>query len=137
MMVQRRRYQHDGFFASASGYVGEVTPQQLENSNGRYRPGDIVGKAGLERQYNDTLEGTDGMRRVIVNSVGKMMRTLDDIEAVPGKPIQLTIDSDLQSIAEADLVGREGAVIAMDPRNGEILTMVSSDLRSQRLHGKN
>ena len=125
MMVQRRRYQHDGFFASASGYVGEVTPQQLENSNGRYRPGDIVGKAGLEREYNDTLEGTDGMRRVIVNSVGKMMRTLDDVEAVPGKPIQLTIDSDLQSIAEADLAGREGAVVAMDPRNGDILAMVS------------
>jgi len=125
MMVQRRRYPHDEFFASASGYVGEVTPQQLENSNGHYRPGDIVGKTGLERQYNDTLEGTDGMRRVIVNSVGKMMRTLDNIEAVPGKPIQLTIDEDLQNIAEADLAGREGAVVAMDPRNGEILAMVS------------
>ena len=125
MMVQRRRYQHDGFFASATGYVGEVTPQQLENSNGRYRPGDIVGKAGLEREYNDTLEGTDGMRRVIVNSVGKMMRTLDDVEAIPGKPIQLSIDSDLQNIAEADLSGKEGAVVAMDPRNGEILAMVS------------
>ncbi|MFZ0738537.1 MAG: penicillin-binding protein 2 [Candidatus Acidiferrales bacterium] len=125
MMVQRRRYPRDDFFASAAGYVGEVSPQQLDNSNGHYRPGDIVGKAGLEKQYNDTLEGTDGMRRVIVNSVGKMVRTLDDIEAVPGKPVQLTIDNDLQRIAEADMAGREGAIVAMDPRDGEVLAMVS------------
>jgi len=125
MMVQRRRYPHNGFFASAAGYVGEVSPQQLAASDGHYRPGDIVGKAGLERQYNDTLEGTDGMRRVIVNSVGKMVRTLDDVEAVPGKPIQTTIDYDLQAVAEADLAGKEGAAIALNPRTGEVLAMVS------------
>ena len=125
MMVQRRRYPKNGWFASAAGYVGEVSPQQLEHSDGHYRPGDIVGKAGLERQYNDLLEGTDGMRRVIVNSVGKMVRTLDDVEAVPGKPIQLTIDSDLQQIAETDLTDKRGAIVAMDARNGEILAYVS------------
>jgi penicillin-binding protein 2 len=125
MMVQRRRYPHDGFLASAVGYVGEVSPQQLDSSDGRYRPGDIVGKAGLEREYNDVLEGTDGMRRVIVNSVGKMVRTLDDVEAVPGKPIQLSIDYDLQAMAEADMVDKEGALVAMDPRTGEVLAMVS------------
>jgi penicillin-binding protein 2 len=125
MMVQRRRYPHGGMLGSAVGYVGEVSPQQLEKSDGHYRPGDIVGKAGLEKQYNDILEGTDGMRRVIVNSVGKMVRTLDDVEAVPGKPVQLTIDYDLQAIAEADLAGKEGAVLAMDPRNGDVLSMVS------------
>ena len=65
---------------------------RLDDSDGHYRPGDIVGKAGLEREYNDQLEGTDGMRRVIVNSVGKVIRTLDNVEAIPGKPIQLTID---------------------------------------------
>ncbi len=125
MMVQRRRYPKNGWFASAAGYVGEVSPQQLEHSDGHYRPGDIVGKAGLERQYNDLLEGTDGMRRVIVNSVGKMVRTLDDVEAVPGKPIQLTVDSDLQQIAETDLTDKRGAIVAMDARNGEILAYVS------------
>ncbi|MGA8103362.1 MAG: penicillin-binding protein 2, partial [Candidatus Acidiferrales bacterium] len=125
MMVQRRRYPHGGMLGSAVGYVGEVSPQQLEKSDGHYRPGDIVGKAGLEKQYNDILEGTDGMRRVIVNSVGKMVRTLDDVEAVPGKPVQLTIDYDLQAIAEADLAGKEGAVLAMDPRNGDVLSLVS------------
>jgi penicillin-binding protein 2 len=125
MMVQRRRYPHGAMLGSAIGYVGEVSAQQLEQSDGRYRPGDIVGKAGLERQYNETLEGTDGMRRVVVNSVGKVMRTLDNVEAIPGKPIQLTIDYDLQAVAENAMVDKEGAVVAMDARTGEVLAMVS------------
>ncbi|HKS66385.1 MAG TPA: penicillin-binding protein 2 [Candidatus Acidoferrales bacterium] len=125
MMVQRRRYPHGEMLANTIGYVGEVSPKELERSDGRYRPGDIVGKAGLEREYNGTLEGTDGMRRVVVNSVGKPVRTLEDVQALPGKPIQLTIDYDLQSVADADFAGKEGALIAMDPRTGEVLAMVS------------
>ncbi len=125
MMVQRRRYAHGEMLANAIGYVGEVSPQELSQGNGHYRPGDIVGKAGLEKEYNDRLEGTDGMRRVVVNSVGKVMRTLDNVDAIPGKPIQLTIDYDLQSIAENDMAGKEGAVVAMDARTGEVLAMVS------------
>ena len=98
-----------------------------------YRPGDIVGKAGLEKEYNEQIEGTDGMRRVVVNSVGKVMRTLDDVEAIPGKPIQLTIDYDLQAIAEADFANKEGALIAMDARTGEVLgDGQPADVRSQR-----
>ena len=69
--VTRRRYPPGGFFAHAAGYVGEVSEQQIEASNGKLRPGDFAGKSGLERQYNDLLQGTDGMRRVVVNSVGK------------------------------------------------------------------
>jgi penicillin-binding protein 2 len=65
------------------------------------------------------------MRRVVVNSVGKAMRTLDNVEAIPGRPIQLTIDYDLQAIAEADMVNKTGAVVAMDAHTGEILAMVS------------
>jgi penicillin-binding protein 2 len=125
LMVQRRRYQHGEMLANTIGYVGEVSSQQLEQSDGHYRPGDIVGKAGLERQYNDQLEGTDGMRRVVVNSVGKSMRTLDDVEAIPGKPIQLTIDYDLQAVAEADMADKSGAVVALDGRTGEVLVMIS------------
>lgn len=125
MMVQRRRYPHNSMLASAIGYVGEVSVQDMDDSEGQYRPGDLVGKAGLEKEYNDQLEGTDGMKRVVVNSVGKVMRTLDNVEAVPGKPVQLTIDYDLQTIAEADMVGKQGAVVAMDARTGEILAMVS------------
>lgn len=125
MMVQRRRYPHNEMLANTVGYVGEVSPQELDRSDGHYRPGDIVGKAGLEKEYNSQLEGIDGMRRVVVNSIGKTMRTLDNVEAIPGKPVQLTIDYDLQAVAEADFTNKVGALIAMDARTGEVLAMVS------------
>jgi penicillin-binding protein 2 len=125
LMVHRRRYLPGGFMSHAGGYVGEVSEEQIEASNGKFRPGDFVGKSGLERQYNDLLQGTDGMRRVVVNSVGKEVDHLPTQEAVPGKQIQLTIDYDLQQVAEQALGAREGAVVALDPRSGEILAMVS------------
>jgi penicillin-binding protein 2 len=128
LMVQRRRYLPGGFMSHASGYVGEVSEQQIEASNGRFRPGDLAGKTGLERQYNDILTGTDGMRRVVVNSVGKEVKDLGHLteqEPIPGKQIQLTIDYDLQQVAEQSLGVRPGAVVALDPRTGEVLAMVS------------
>ncbi len=125
LMVHRRRYLPNGFMAHTSGYVGEVSEKQIEDSNSKLRPGDFVGKTGLERQYNDMLQGTDGMRRVIVNSVGKEVDRLPTQEAIPGKQIQLTIDYDLQQIAEQSLGARPGAVVALDPRTGEVLAMVS------------
>ena len=125
LMVHRRRYLPGGFMSHASGYVGEVSEQQIEASNGKYRPGDVAGKSGLERQYNDLLVGTDGMRRVIVNSVGKEMGHLEQQEAIPGKQIQLTIDYDLQQVAEAGLGDKQGAVVALDPRTGEVLAFAS------------
>ena len=125
LMVHRRRYPRDSFLAHVSGYVGEVSAEQVEDSDSKLRPGDIVGKTGLERQYNDTLMGTDGLRRVIVNSVGKEVGRLEQQDAIPGKPIKLTIDYDLQVAAEAALNGRKGAVVVLDPRTGEVLAMVS------------
>jgi penicillin-binding protein 2 len=125
MMVQRRRYPHGEMLANTVGYVGEVSQQDIDKYPDRFRPGDIVGKAGLEKEYDQQIEGTDGMRRVVVNSVGKVMRTMDDIDAVPGKPIQLTIDEDLQAIADSDFANKEGALVAMDARTGEVLAMVS------------
>jgi penicillin-binding protein 2 len=125
LMVHRRRYLPGGFMAHASGYVGEVSEQQIESSNGKFRPGDFAGKTGLERQYNDLLVGTDGMRRVIVNSVGKEMGRLEQQEAIPGKQIQLTIDYDLQQVAEAGLGDKKGAVVALNPRTGEVLAFAS------------
>ena len=111
--------------AHVSGYVGEVSAKQVEDSDGRYRPGDIVGKTGLERQYNEHLMGIDGMRRVIVNSVGREVGRLEQTDAIPGKPIQLTIDYDLQAIAEKALAGKKGAVVALNPQTGEVLAMAS------------
>jgi len=123
--VQRRRYLPGGILSHAAGYVGEVSEQQIEASNGKLRPGDFAGKTGLERQYNDLLQGTDGMRRVVVNSIGKEVDRLPTQEAIPGKQITLTIDYDLQQIAEQSLGQRPGAVVAIDPRTGEVLAMVS------------
>lgn len=125
MMVQRRRYPHGEMLANTIGYVGEVSQDDIDKYPDRFRPGDIVGKAGLEKEYDQQIEGTDGMRRMVVNSVGKVMRTLDDVEAIPGKPIQLTIDEDLQAVADADFANKEGALVAMDAHTGEVLAMVS------------
>ncbi len=123
--VSRRRYLPDGFLSHAAGYVGEVSEQQIEASNGKLRMGDFAGKFGLERQYNDILMGTDGKRRVIVNSIGKEVGPLPTQEAIPGKQIQLSIDLDLQQVAEQSLGARPGAVVALDPRTGEVLAMAS------------
>ena len=125
LMVYRRRYAANDFLAHVSGYVGEVGPEEVDASNGRYKPGDIVGKTGLEKQYNETLMGTDGTRRDIVNSIGKVVGRLEQQEPVAGKPIRLTIDYDLQAVAEQDFADKEGALVALDPRTGEILAMVS------------
>jgi len=130
LMVHRRRYLPGGFLAHATGYVGEVSEKQIEESENsesknKLRPGDFAGKSGLEREYNDLLVGTDGMRRVIVNSVGKEMGRLSQQEAIPGKQIQLTIDYDLQKVAEEGLGDKKGAVVALDPRTGEVLAFVS------------
>jgi penicillin-binding protein 2 len=125
LMVHRRRYPHGDMLASAIGYVGEVSAEQVENSDSKLKPGDTVGKSGLERQYNETLMGTDGMRRVIVNSIGKEVGRLEQQDAIPGKPIQLTIDYDLQAVADSYMADKQGAVVAMDGRTGEVLAMVS------------
>ncbi|MGB6198756.1 MAG: penicillin-binding protein 2 [Candidatus Acidiferrales bacterium] len=125
MMVHRRRYAYGEFLAHAIGYVGEVSTEDITASDGQLRSGDIVGKSGLEKQYDETLKGTDGLRRSIVNSVGKEVGQLEQQDPIPGKPIRLTIDYDLQSVAEQAMTGKVGAVVALDPRTGEVLAMVS------------
>ncbi len=87
--------------------------------------GDIVGQSGVEKYYNDILMGQNGSRRVLVNSRGKEVGELSDKQAVPGKQLKLTIDIDLQIAAEEALGAKNGAIVAMDPRSGEVLAMVS------------
>ena len=87
--------------------------------------GDIVGQSGVEKYYNDILMGQNGSRRVLVNSRGKEVGELSDKPAIPGKQLKLTIDIDLQIAAEEALAGKNGAIVAMDPRTGEVLAMVS------------
>ena len=91
----------------------------------KYDPGSIIGKFGIEQQYNDTLMGVDGQREVVVDNRGRERQVLGIKEAMPGKNLQLTLDLDLQAVAELALEGRKGAIVALDPRNGEVLAMVS------------
>ena len=121
-----RLYPQDGLAAHVLGYVNEVTDAQLDTPEfAKYRGGEIVGQSGLERQYNDILMGIDGQRRVVVNNVLQEREELEKVEATPGRNLQTTLDIDLQAVAELALEGRKGAVVALDPRNGEVLAMVS------------
>jgi penicillin-binding protein 2 len=126
IMAHRRLYPRNGFMAHLIGYVGEVTEDMLNQPQFElYNPGDVVGVSGVEKQYNQILMGKNGSRRALVNSRGREVGRLDETAAVPGKQLKLTVDVDLQIAAEQALGDRNGAVVAMDPRNGEILAMVS------------
>jgi penicillin-binding protein 2 len=122
--VPTRQYPTDGLAAHLFGYVGEASDTQIGNGIAK---GAIVGQSGIERVYNNLLQGQDGARRVVVNSMGREIRTLDEIPPVEGRRVQLTIDYDLQKAAEDGFrhAGFNGAALIMDPRNGEVLTYVS------------
>jgi len=122
----RRLYPKNGFMAHAIGYVGEVSEDMLNQPAFEfYKAGDIVGKSGVEEEYNDILMGKDGSRREIVDSRGRVVGKMDEVPAVPGKTLKLTIDLDLQIAAEEAIGDKPGGIIAMDPHTGEILAMVS------------
>jgi len=126
IMAHRRLYPRNGFMAHVIGYVGEVSEDMLNEPGFElYNPGDVVGISGVERQYNGVLMGTNGSRQAVVDSHGREVGRLGETEAVPGKPLKLTIDVDLQIAAEEALQGKNGAIVAMDPHTGEILAMVS------------
>jgi penicillin-binding protein 2 len=126
IMAHRRLYPRNGFMAHLVGYVGEVSEQMLNQPRWElYNPGDVVGQSGVELEYNPILMGKNGSRQVLVNSRGKEMGELQEKPAVPGRQLKLTIDIDLQIAAEQALEARNGAIVAMDPRTGEILAMVS------------
>jgi penicillin-binding protein 2 len=122
----RRRYVEGELAAHALGYVGEVTEAELGTKEfENFKAGDQIGKTGLEREYNQLLVGKDGFKRVIVNSFGREMGQLEEQPYIAGNDVVTTIDLDLQRAAE-DLIGdRAGAVVALDPRTGEVLAMVS------------
>jgi penicillin-binding protein 2 len=123
---QRRLYPQNGMMAHTIGYTGEISESELDTPEfAKYNPGEVIGKFGLERQYNDTLMGVDGQRQVVVDNRGTVRQVLGMKAAVPGKDLQLSIDLDLQSVAELALDGKNGAVVALDPRDGSVLAMVS------------
>src|ERR1700731_3463242 len=126
IVAHRRLYPRNGFMAHLIGYVGEVSEEMLNQPRWEfYNPGDVVGKSGVELQYNQILMGKNGSRRAVVNSRGREVERLDETPAEAGKQLKLTVDLDLQIAAEQALGDKNGAIVAMDPRNGEILAMVS------------
>ncbi|HKE21685.1 MAG TPA: penicillin-binding protein 2 [Bryobacteraceae bacterium] len=124
--AQRRLYPQNGMMAHVIGYTGEISETELDDpAFAKYDAGAVIGKFGIEREYNDTLMGVDGQRQVVVDNRGQVRDVLNEKPAVAGKDLQLTIDLDLQVVAELAMEGKNGAVVALDPRTGEVLAMVS------------
>jgi penicillin-binding protein 2 len=117
-----------GMAAHLFGYVGEITESQLAAADpSKVQAGAIIGKAGIEKVYNDELMGTDGSRLFVVNSLGREIDELKKQDPLDGQRLQLTIDSDLQRALEEgfNTGGFAGAGVLLDPNTGEVLAMTS------------
>lgn len=128
----QRFYPLGTVLAHVLGYVGEVSPKQLEDPDRPekgLRPGDIVGKGGLEQYYDEYLRGKPGYRKVLVDSRGRVQTELEVVPPQSGQDLVTTIDLDLQMEAEHQLAisaTKRGVVISMDPNNGEMFAMASA-----------
>jgi penicillin-binding protein 2 len=123
----RRLYRYGRLAAHLLGYMGEISEEELErNTFPGANAGSMVGKSGVERSYNANLVGTDGARRVLVDSLGREVGILGETESLIGGELRLSLDLKLQTVAEEQLLGKVGAIVVMDPRNGEVLAMASA-----------
>ena len=122
----KRNYPFGTLASHVLGYLQEISPAEMEMDQYKTRRmGDLIGKTGLEKQYEDSLVGTEGKILEIVDSVGREIGEVSKIDPIRGNELHLTLDFDLQKKAEEILDGREGAVIVMKPDTGEILAMAS------------
>jgi len=123
--VPTRQYPDQDMAAHLIGYVGEASEDQMQAED--VTTGSIVGQFGVERVYNKYLMGEDGARRVVVNSVGREIRTLEEIQPVQGRRVQLTINYAMQKAAEDAFrsLGYFGSAIVLEPKTGEVLTLTS------------
>ncbi|MEW9572769.1 penicillin-binding protein 2 [Rhodanobacter sp. Si-c] len=121
-----RRYPLGPLFAHVIGYVSRIDADDLARLDpARYKGTTHVGRIGIERSYEDVLHGSPGYELVEVNANGQTQRVLQTHPATPGKNIYLSIDARIQKAAEQAFDGRPGAAVAIDPRNGQVLAMVS------------
>lgn len=126
-VTPKRQYINSGSASHLLGYMGEINPDELKALDFLgYRGGDYVGKFGIEKAFEKYLRGERGGRQVKVNATGQVMQVLKTVDALPGHNLFLTIDYRLQQRAEALMVDKVGAVVAVDPQTGQILAMVSS-----------
>lgn len=129
--VQRRTIRSYPYNSAAHilGYIGEVTQDQLDTST-YYKPGDYIGQSGIELSYEKELRGQKGIHLSVVDvhnrEIGSYLNGEYDQHAKPGKDLQLTIDIDLQQYAELLMQNKRGSVVAIEPKTGEVLALVSS-----------
>ncbi len=126
-VTPERYYVRGAFCSHLLGYLGEITEAQLKS--GRYpglRRGDLIGKSGVERTWQADLNGRRGGEQVEVDAEGRRIRVVSRKPAVSGAAVCLTIDSDLQCLAERLLSGKRGAVVAVNPEDGQVLALASS-----------
>lgn len=122
----RRHYPNKDLAGHTVGYVGRIDERELEDIDPvNYRATRNIGKVGVEKQFESLLHGTVGHQQVEVNVAGRVLRVLEEVPPVAGAGIYLTLDSGLQQIAEDALGENAGAIVALDPNNGEVLAMVS------------
>ena len=132
IIESRREYPYGTLASHVLGYTSEISEEQLKLPEyASYSQGDRIGQKGLEQEYDKEFRGVNGMKLVEVNASGREVRTLSDVGALiepkPGLHMVSTIDLKLQKVAEAAIPDTaRGALVAIDPRNGEILAMVSS-----------
>jgi penicillin-binding protein 2 len=136
---RRRTYRYGTTAAHLLGYVNEIDPETLEAQRAqgnpkKYQLGDALGRAGVERVFENELRGEDGIEKTVVDSKGRrqpeafveqLLGKQRRVEPVPGHNLYLTIDLDLQQRAEAAFHGKAGAVVALDPRTGALLAVAS------------
>lgn len=134
-----RAYPDGSLFGHVLGQMGQIPPDELKNRRSEgYRPGDYCGKLGLEKQYDRYLRGVNGGREIEVDARGRMVRPVDNVDPIPGATLTLSIDRDLQKIAYDALAewgsgqhknsqagGNPGAVVAIDPQTGGVLTLAT------------
>jgi penicillin-binding protein 2 len=121
-----RYYPHGKELAHILGYTRELTAEQLEKKKSEgYRLGDVIGQMGVEKAYEKTLRGEWGGQQVEVDGAGRPLRVLGNKQAKAGQDLHLTIDLKLQIAAEKALGNRNGAIVALNPNNGEVLALVS------------
>ncbi|APZ44118.1 penicillin-binding protein 2 [Acidihalobacter ferrooxydans] len=123
----RRHYPFGSAMVDAVGYVGQIDIRELQSVDARnYEGTSHYGKTGVENFYETRLHGKVGYERIEVNARGRPIRVLERQPPVPGEDLVLSLDAGLQQVALRALAGRAGAAVAIDPRNGDVLALVSS-----------
>lgn len=130
-IIEMQRFYPAGVIAShAFGYTKEVSPEQLAKEKDLYKPGDYVGHSGVEKIYEKLISGTKGYNYVLVDSrqrkIGKYHDGKEDLLPIKGTDLVLSIEASAQKVAEEELKGKRGALVAIEPSSGEILAMVSA-----------